>query len=332
MSKAFKVANLEVGPGEKKRGSIPVLNLADGSSVALPLVVVNGTRTGPTLYLGAAIHGDEVNGIAILARALAQVDPTKLGGRIVCVPVQHPLALQSDHRLPVSQFLKSPLDQVPHDAWTCFPGDKNGNVAQIFAAAIFSLIRECDYALDIHTPTRGGRYVPISILPHTSTGPAAVRAHQMAEDMGSGWIMKGDKGMYVADGILCVEACKANVPCFTFEIGEGGRLEEECVATGARCVSNVLKSLGMIDGDRELPAKTYNMRDFLGIRATHGGLLVPVAKLGDEVRTNDLLCRVINVFGDEVQVVKAPQDGLIVRTTTMGSVSQGERVTTLGLL
>jgi predicted deacylase len=332
MPKVFTVASFQVSPGEKKRGSMPVLNLADGSDVSLPLLVLNGAKDGPAIYLGAAIHGDEVNGIVILARALSQVDPAKLSGRIICVPVQHPLALQSDHRLPVSQFLKSPLDQVPHDAWTCFPGDGQGNIAQIFAASIFSLIRQCDYALDIHTPTRGGRYVPIAILPHPNLGATAVRAEQMAHDMGGGWIMKGDKGMYVSDGILCVEACKAGVPCFTFEIGEGGRLEEESVATGARCVLNILKSLKMIDGTPEPAKKTYLMRDFLGIRAEKGGLLVPVAPLGQEVSSGDVLCRILNVYGDEVQLIKAPQDGVFVRTTTLGSVSQGERVATLGLL
>jgi predicted deacylase len=150
--------------------------------------------------------------------------------------------------------------------------------------------------------------------------------------MGGGWIMKGDKGMYVSDGILCVEACKAGVPCFTFEIGEGGRLEEECVEIGARCVSNLLKSHKMIVGSPEPAKKVYLMKDFLGIRANVGGLLVPVATLGQEVKNGDTLCRVINIYGDEIQHVTAPEDGVLVRTTTMGSVSQGERVTTLGIL
>jgi predicted deacylase len=332
MSKEMNIAGIRVAPGEKRRGSLPVLNLADGSDVSLPLVLINGKKEGPRLYLGAAIHGDEVNGIGILARALEHVDPSSLSGSIVCVPVQHPLALQSDHRLPVSQFLKSPLDQVPHDAWTCFPGDPKGNVAQVFAASIFGLIKECQFALDIHTPTRGGRYVPIAILPHHNLGPTAARAEQMAKDMGGGWIMRGDRGMYVSDGILCVEATKAGIPCFTFEIGEGGRLEEECVATGARCVLNVLRSLGMIEGKLEPAKKTYLMRDFLGIRADKGGLLINIASLGDEVKAGQPLCRVINVYGDEIQLATAPQDSVFVRTTTMGSVSQGERIATLGLL
>ena len=72
---------------------------------------------------------------------------------------------------------------MPSDAWTCFPGSLEGNVAQIVAATLFSLIKQCDYALDVHTPTRGGRYVPIAILPHPDLGPAARKAREMAEGL-----------------------------------------------------------------------------------------------------------------------------------------------------
>lgn len=328
----LEIAGYKIAPGEIRRGELRTLELADGSQMAIPLVLINGRRPGPCIYIGAAIHGDEVNGIAIVARALADVDPLKLAGSIVCVPVQNPLALQSDHRLPLSQFLKSPLDQVPSDAWTCFPGDENGNIAQVLASTLFSLIKQCDYALDIHTPTRGGRYVPIAILPHPDLGPASQRAEQMAHELGSGWIVRGEQGMYVSSGILCVEATRAGVPCFTFEIGEGGRLEEESVATGSQCVLNLLRSLKMIEGDIIPPAQTHVMRDFLGIRATRGGLLVTEAKLGQAVRKGDVLGRVLNIFGDVVETVIAPEDGLFVRSTTLGSVSRGERVATLGLV
>jgi uncharacterized protein len=141
---ALEIEAMTVPSGEERRGKIPVLSLADGSAVPLPLRVIHGARPGRRLYLGAAIHGDEAAGIAILARALRAVDPAKLSGTIVCVPVQHPLALQADHRLPLAQFLKSPLDQVPSDTWTCFPGDPEGNVAQIVAARLWRLITACD--------------------------------------------------------------------------------------------------------------------------------------------------------------------------------------------
>ncbi len=326
------IEGVTVPAGESRRSHISALELADGTSVQVPLLLINGTRPGPRIYIGAAIHGDEVNGIALVARALAKVDPKTLAGSIVCVPVQQPLALHADHRLPLAQYLKSPLDQMPVDAWTCFPGDPDGNIAQVMAATLFRLIRQCDCALDIHTPTRGGRYVPIAILPHPDLGTASQEAERMAHLLGTGWVVRGERGMYVSDGILCVEATKAGVPCFTFEIGEGGRLEEDQVAIGAQCVLNLLIGLGMIGGDPVAPAETHVMRDFLGLRAAHGGLLLTEATLGRAVAKGDVLCRILNVYGDEVEVVTAPQDALFVRSTTLGSVSRGERVATLGLL
>src|SRR5260370_26386120 len=157
------VAGATVEAGTRARLQLDLIELADGAKVRLPVVVINGANRGPWLYLGAAIHGDEANGVAILSEMLAELDPTTLAGSIICVPVQHPLAFYADHRIPLSQFMKSPLDQAPIDAWTCFPGDPRGNLAQIVAAALFDLIRGCSCAIDIHTPTRGARYVATPI-------------------------------------------------------------------------------------------------------------------------------------------------------------------------
>jgi predicted deacylase len=331
-SDVLEIAGLAVRRGEERRGSLALVELADGSVVRAPLRVLRGSSDGPRLYLGAAIHGDEANGVAILARALAAVRPAALRGDIVCVPVQHPLAFTADHRLPLAPFLKSPLDQVPSDAWTCFPGDRAGNIAQIVAAALFGLIRRCDYAIDVHTPTRGGRYVPIAILPHPSLGEAALRAERLATAMGTGWVMNSDRGMYVADGILCVEATRAGVPSFTFEIGEGGRLEERSVEEGARCILNALKALDMIDGAPTPLGPTRTMRAFVGLRAQRGGLLTTHLSLGAAAEKGDRLCTIHDVFGELVETIVAPEPGFFVRATTMSTVSQGERVATLGIL
>jgi len=326
------IGEQNVAPGSRLRAQLELVELADGAKVRLPVLAINGTRPGPRLYLGAAIHGDEVNGVAILSRSLASLDPASLAGGIVCVPVQHPLAFYADHRIPLSQFMKSPLDQAPIDAWTCFPGDEKGNLAQIVAARLFGLARQCSCAIDIHTPTRGGRYVPIAILPSMSLGRNAEAAAWLADQLASGYIMKTDTGMYVSRGIFCVEATAAGIPAFTFEIGEGGQLEEAMIEEGARCLRNALIGLGMIEGERRLPAATHLMREFLGIRARRGGLLHTLAELGTIVRRGDPLARIVDIFGDTVETVAAPEPGVFVRSTTLSTVSTGERVATLGLL
>ena len=154
----------------------------------------------------------------------------------------------------------------------------------------------------------------------------------MAHAFGSGWIMNGHSGIYVADGILCVEATRAGIPCFTFETGEGGRLEEPLINQGAGYVQNVMRWLNMIDGEL-VPAQTsYLMSDFLGLRAERGGLLLSHAELGELINTGDKLCSIVNIYGDEIEIITAPTDGVFVRATTLSTVSRGERVATLGLL
>lgn len=332
MTREFRVAGTSVPAGSSVRHALPLIELADGLIVPLPVLVVNGAKDGPRLYLGAGIHGDEVTSVAIAARALAQIRPADLAGTLVCVPVQNPLAFHADHRLPVGHYLKSPLDQMPIDPWTSFPGNPDGPLADIIAHRLFELITACDYAIDMHTPTRGGRYVPITILPSPALGAAAQRAEDLAVAFGSGYIMKTDKGMYVRDGILCVEATKRGVPAFTFEIGEGGRLEPELVTVGVRCVLNALRHLKMLPGDPEPPARTVRMRDFIGLRSARGGMLFTEAPLGARVKRGDLLATIVNVYGDEVERVLSPADGLFVRTTTLSTVAGGERVATVALL
>jgi uncharacterized protein len=330
MAGEWRIADIEVPPGTRARSSIELIELPDGSRVKLPVAVVHGARPGPTFYLGAAIHGDEANGVAIATRVLATVNATALSGRLVCVPVQNPLAFQVDHRVPVGLYLKTPLDQAPMDPWTTFPGDAAGTITERLSHALFSLIRGCDAAIDVHTPTRGGRYVPITILPHPSL-PAYGKAEALGRAFGSGWIMATDQGMYVRDGILCVEATRAGVPCFTFEIGEGGRVEEEATETGARCVLNAMRHLGMLPAAPEPKIPTVRMSAFLGLRAWRGGLLTTDVELGVRVGKGATLARIHDVYGDLVETITAPRDGYFVRSTTFAAVASGERVATLGI-
>jgi hypothetical protein len=74
------------------------------------------------------------------------------------------------------------------------------------------------------------------------------------------------------------------------------------------------------------------MRAFIGIRANRAGLLLTDLLLGSRVAKGDRLCRILDVFGDIVEEVLAPVEGLFVRSTTLSTVSRDERVATLGVV
>jgi predicted deacylase len=121
------------------------------------------------------------------------------------------------------------------------------------------------------------------------------------------------------------------VPAFTFEIGEGGRLDVELIPIGVQCVFNALRFLRMLPGEPELPRETVTMTRFVGVRARRGGLLHTVVQLGAYVRQGEVLAHVYSVYGDELETILAPMDGTFVRMTTFPSVAAGERVITLGV-
>ena len=100
---------------------------------------------------------------------------------------------------------------------------------------------------------------------------------------------------------------------------------------GPGCILNGLRHLGLLESPLEPPENIHVARGFLGLRATQGGLLATVPALGEAVRAGEAPCRIHGVFGDLLEEIIAPQDGLFVRATTMATVSQGERVATLGL-
>ena len=86
------------------------------------------------------------------------------------------------------------------------------------------------------------------------------------------------------------------------------------------------------DGEPVAPETTHVMREFLGLRARRGGLPLTRARLGDLVDEGESLCSIVNVHGDEVETITAPARAVFVRSTTLSTVSRGERAATLGLL
>ncbi len=328
----LRIEGLQLKRGTRESKRIRVAELADGTWVELPLMVIRGQQSGPVFYLGAAFHGDEVAGVEIVARLAAELEPARLRGTLLVVPVQNPLAFQVQHRYFVGHMLRSPMDQNPADPWASFPGDANGNLAALIAHALFDqLMRHCHYMVDVHTPTTGGRYAPFAFLPPTRCGEVVHEAEALASAFGADYILANDKGMYVGEKNPHTILGERGVPAFGVEIGEGGRVDEEDVVRGLRGVYNVLKKVGMLSGEVESFGLRVVIRTMDVIRATRGGLLHVSAKLNDEVEAGQVVATVVNTFGEPVEEIRAKKAGPVVRVATIPIVSTGERVIQLGV-
>ena len=328
----LEIKGLQLRRGSRETRRLRVAELADGTWVELPLMVVRGRQSGPVFYLGAAFHGDEVAGVEIVGRIATEVDVDDLRGTILIVPVQNPLAFQVQHRFFVGHMLRSPMDQNPADPWASFPGDANGNLAALIAHALFEpLMRHCHYMVDVHTPTTGGRYAPFAFLPPTRCGEVVREAESLAGAFGADYILANDKGMYVGDKNPHTILAERGIPAFGVEIGEGGRIDAEDVERGLRGLYNLLRHIGMVPGKAEPLGRRLVIRTMDVIRCTRGGLLHLRVGLNDEVSAGQVVATVVNTFGETVEEVRAPRPGPVVRISTVPIVSTGERVVQLGV-
>lgn len=326
----LNAGGLRAPAASKVTGTLRVLELVDGTFVEYPLVLISGASEGPTVYVGAAIHGDEVNSVEIAHEVIRRVDPVAMKGNLICVPMQNPLALRMQHRLPLQLLNKSPMDQFPGDPWMCFPGDPAGNSAQLMAHRLFELMKSADAIIDIHTPTTGGRYVPFIFLPPPST-EVWKETLEMARAFSPDFILEAEEGVYVLEGTLHVTAAQHGIPAFGLELGEGGRVEADAIDRGTEGVLNVLRHLGMIEGSPATRGASRMIKSMTPLRASRGGMLHVTAELGTELTRGQEIAQITDRFGDVAETITAVHDGPFMRITTFPTVSAGERVAQIGV-
>ena len=142
---SFRVGTASANPGDISFGVIEVGKLADSSTVDIPVILVNGSKLGSTLYLGAAVHGNEITGVEAIRRIIVKLDPKKVSGKIIAVPFQSSLAFRSMSRVTPNDFSPDNLDAL-------FPGTPDGSLTERMAFLLMNeAISKADYVLDLHT-------------------------------------------------------------------------------------------------------------------------------------------------------------------------------------
>ena len=112
----------------------------------MPVHVINGRQAGPVMFVTAAIHGDEINGIEIIRRLLATKALRRLSGTLIAVPVVNVYGFVSQSRyLPDRRDLNR-----------SFPGSERGSMAARLADTLVSeIIGKCTHGIDLHTAAEG---------------------------------------------------------------------------------------------------------------------------------------------------------------------------------
>ncbi|WP_340098738.1 succinylglutamate desuccinylase/aspartoacylase family protein [Salinibaculum salinum] len=302
-------------PGELDTGRLEVGEARDGSTIALPVAVVNGARDGKTLYIQAASDGDELNGVGVVQRVVPQLDPADIAGSILIVGVANYYAFQvAEHRNPIDD---TKLNRA-------YPGDDTGTASERIAAATFDAASRADIALDLHQGSTSQMIEEVRVRCGTRH-----RLHdeclELAKVFGCGYVLD-QKG---PDGQLARAAPDDGVPTVDPELGGCVGWDENSIQAGVDGVFNVLQYYDFLDG-RVAPRPQTRASGFDQYGAPAGGLVTFEVELGSRVSAGQTLFEVTDVFGFTKETVTADSAGVFWRARRLPHVAAGEYVCSVG--
>ncbi|MDH3339109.1 MAG: succinylglutamate desuccinylase/aspartoacylase family protein [Gammaproteobacteria bacterium] len=291
---SIEVLGAEVLPGTSQRLSWSATELFEGVPVSTPVLVVNGALPGPTLCLTAAVHGDELNGIEMVRRVMHDLEPAKVSGAVIGIPIVNVQGFRRG-----SRYLPDRRDLNRY-----FPGNPNGSAASRIAHSFFTnVIAQCDALIDLHT----GSFERAN-LPQIRADLRDPDVITLTQGFGSMVILHSTP----AAGTLRYAATRAGIPAVTLEAGGPSQLELNEVKLGVKGIETLVNTLGMVRKMRlwGQPEPVYYRSSW--VRADNGGILLGNVSLGSTVRKGDLLGTITDPMNNARTELRSPYSGRVI--------------------
>lgn len=314
-NKDITIGGKTVVPGEDKILSISIDRLPTGTLIDIPVYVFNAKKAGPTILVQAGLHGDEINGIEIVRRMIAEKKFNVDIGAIIAVPI-----------LNIFGFIHFSRD-VPDgkDVNRSFSGTKSGSMASRIAYHyVKEIMHQIDYGIDLHTG--GGQRHNFPQIRYTQEDIESVKLAKIfnAPISFSSKLIKGS---------FRNAAYQMGKPTVVFEAGESMRFDDYCILQGMQGILNVLKHFGMItkiDAKYVEHKKTIHLQNRKWLRAPTAGMFIPEITNGSEILKGQILGIVTDTFAKRTKEIKAPFDGYIFCVNHQAVVNQGEALFHVG--
>jgi predicted deacylase len=297
------------------RGSSGEVQLDAGSSLGghrlrIPVTVVRGARSGPRLLVVAGLRGDEVTAIQGVRDLLARLDPERLRGDLLAVPVAD-----------VAGFLGRPASGRSRLARS-FPGDPQGAAAARQAQVLFhEVVRQADLVL-VLSAWPAGR----TSLPHVRGAIEAPGVLPLAAATGASIVVdEPDR-----PGALTTAAISAGRAAVRYDLGPPHRLDAYAALGAAQAVQNVLRGYDMLPGREPRRPRPTVVRIVEAVRAPAGGVVELRVRPGQVVRQGEVLAEIASPWSQERQLSCAPAAGLVLATAARAVVAEGNPVAWLG--
>ncbi|MFD2177970.1 succinylglutamate desuccinylase/aspartoacylase family protein [Veronia pacifica] len=306
---SFNIANIDVLPGTRASVELEAARLYTHSPLGVNIEVLHGNKPGPVLMVNAAIHGDELNGVEVVRQLLETIDPKKLKGTLIAVPVVNVFGF-----IHKSRYLPD-----RRDLNRCFPGAERGSIAGRLAYQFFSqVVSRTTHIVDLHTAA-----IHRTNLPQIRANLSNKAAEEMATAFGTPVVVDAA----LREGSLRAEAEKIGIPVITYEAGEALRFEPYAITAGVKGVKRVMRHLGMIRSNkRKKFVEPVVARDTRWLRAESDGILRSHIGLGQRVSKNQTIATISSPSGGNDIAIIAPQGGIVIGQQTLPLVNEGDAI------
>ncbi|MCB1909139.1 MAG: succinylglutamate desuccinylase/aspartoacylase family protein [Rhodocyclaceae bacterium] len=305
---AFEIDGRQIAAGTRETVELPISVLSDHTPIALSVHVVHGARPGPTVFVSAAVHGDEIIGVEVIRRLLRSPALQHLAGTLMCVPVVNAFGFISHQRyLPDRRDLNR-----------SFPGSANGSLAaQLAHKFLTQIVARCEVGIDLHSAS-----IHRVNLPQIRVAPDAGRPLELGLAFGAPIVLLSE----LRDGSLRAAARELGVDMLLYEAGEGLRFDELAIRAGVAGILRVLRELRMTPR-RHTPVSRHQSsvsRSSVWVRAPAGGILRAYRTIGDSVAEGEVIACVSDPFGEKDAEVCSRAGGLIIGRANLPVVNQGD--------
>jgi uncharacterized protein len=311
---AFTIGGTEIAAGARGLVDLPVSKLSNHTPVTLPVHVLHGHRPGPTMFVSAAIHGDELNGVEIIRRVLRTLQPGNIAGTLLCVPVVNAYGF-----IGRSRYLPD-----RRDLNRSFPGSATGSLAARLAHLFLNeVVHRCQFGIDLHTAAVHRVNLP-QIRSNFAKSP---RCRELSEAFGAQVVLESPE----RPGSLRRAARESGIDVLVYEGGEGLRFDDFAIRAGVDGIANVMLKTGMLelpDGVEATPVPDTRAPVFANVsrwvRAPDGGIFRTTKQIGNAVTAGEVIGIVSNPYEDSETEVRTSHRGIIVGRTTLPIVNMGD--------
>ncbi len=297
-------------PGQRKTVHLPAARLYTFTDMHVPVHVIRGRQPGPALFVSAAIHGDEVQGVEIVRQLLALKRLQRLKGTLLAVPIVNVYGFASHSRyLPDRRDLNR-----------SFPGSNKGSLASLLARIFMDeIVSHCQYGIDLHTGSNHRMN-----LPQLRVNMDDAETRRLARAFGAPVVLDSS----LRDGSLRQAGAEVGAHVLVYEAGEALRIDPLSIRIGLHGVLAVMEAVGMLAPPkkaRKTPRlEPLEARSSFWVRAPASGLFRAGARLGSHVAKGDIVGHVVDPFGENIVAVEAREGGLVIGKNNLPMTHRGD--------